>query len=281
LIRPQNGGRIGRRPTSMQSNNPVLTREDVFSPKGYSGFGSGPATAEADRLEEMFNQPAYAPPRATARMTLDDVVNKMAILLVVIVATAAGAWFLNVGYGVAIVAALVGFGLAMANTFRKVVSPALVIAYAAVEGVFLGAISHWLNTMYSGIVVQAVLGTMAAFAVMLALYKSGKIRVTPTFQKVLLGLGLGYMVFLGINLIFSLFGAGVNLWGNGLLPVAISIFAVGLASFFLVLDFDLIEKALKSGVPERESWRAAFGLTVTLIWLYVEMLRLLAILRSD
>jgi uncharacterized YccA/Bax inhibitor family protein len=264
----------------MRSSNPVLSRNDAFSPGGTASLG---APVAAQHLEDMYQQPSYAPPRGPvgARMTLDDVVAKTGLLFLVALVTAAGAWVFDVGMGVAMVAALVGFGLAMANTFKKQVSPPLVLAYAAVEGVFVGALSHVLSVQYPGIALQAVLGTAAAFVVMLVLYRSGRLRATPTFTKVLVGLGFGYMAFLLVNLGLNLFGDnGVNLWQGGILSVAVSVFAVGLASLFLILDFDQVEKGIAAGAPESESWRAAFGLMVTLVWLYGEMLRLLSLLRD-
>jgi len=214
-------------------------------------------------------------------MTLDDVVAKTGLLFLVALVTAAGAWVLDVGIGIAVAAALVGFGLAMVNTFKKQVSAPLVLAYAAVEGVFLGALTHVLSLSYPGIALQAVLGTASAFLVMLFLYRSGRLRATPTFTKVLVGLGLGYLVFIVANLGLNFFGNGISRWDGGILSIAISVFAVGLASLFLILDFDQVERGIAAGAPESESWRAAFGLMVTLVWLYVEMLRLIAILRGD
>jgi len=265
----------------MRSSNPVLSRDDAFSRNGSAALGGA---ASAQQLENMYQQPSYAPPPVTggARMTIDDVVAKTGLLFLVAAGTATAAWVLDVGMGTALIAALVGFGLAMVNTFKKTVSPALVLAYAAVEGVFLGAFSHVLSVRYPGIAMQAVLGTAAAFMVMLLLYRSGRLRATPTFTKVLVGLGFGYMAFLMINLLLSSFtDAGVDLWSGGVLSFAISVFAVGLASLFLIMDFDQIERGIAAGAPESESWRAAFGLMVTLVWLYVEMLRLLAIMRGD
>ena len=216
-------------------------------------------------------------------MTIDDVVAKTGIMFAVLVATGATAWYLDLDGPWLIGSLLVGLGLAMVNIFKKVVSPPLVLAYAAVEGIFLGIISNIYGSLYDGIVLQAVLATVATFAVMLALYRSGKIRATPKFRKALIGAAIGYFAFVVVNLILNLAfdGAGINRWGDGLLPIAISLFAVGLASLFLILDFDEIEKGVQAGAPERESWRAAFGLMVTLIWLYVEILRLLSILRGD
>ena len=263
----------------MQSSNPVLTRADAFT-RGGTGLA-----AEAAALEEAYRNPSYVPPRERARMTLDDVVSKTAMLFGVAAVTGAIAWILDLGVAVAIAAAVVGLVLSIVNTMKRVVSPPLVLAYAAVEGIFLGVISHYLSDIYPGIVLQAVLGTASAFAVMLVLYRTGKVRVTPRFTKTLIGLAAGYLVFLVLNLVLTAFGGGFDLWhadgGSILLPLAISVFAVGLASFFLILDFDQIEKGIKAGVPEQESWRAAFGLMVTLVWLYVEMLRIIAILRGN
>lgn len=263
------------------SSNPVLTREDVFTRGGAVAAGEA-ATVEA--LEEAYAAPSYKRPVITA-MTLDDVVMKTGLLVVVALVTGAVAWMLDLGYGVAIGAMLVGLGLGLANTFKRTVSPALVLAYAAVEGVFLGSFTHVLNMIYPGIGVQAVLATAAAFVTMLALYRSGRIRVTPRFTKILVGVGAGYVVFLAVNLLLTFMGGGFDLWNTGggsiVLPLAVSLLGVGLGCLFLVLDFDQIEKAVAAGVPESESWRAAFGLLVTLVWIYIEMLRLIAILRGD
>jgi uncharacterized YccA/Bax inhibitor family protein len=212
-------------------------------------------------------------------MTLDDVVSRTGLLVLVAVITGAIAWGLDVGYGVAILAMLVGFGLSLVNTFKRVVSPGLVIAYAAVEGVFLGAISSALESRYPGVVVQAVAGTAIAFAVMLGLYRSGRLRVTPRFTKVLIGATLAYLALMLGNLVLHLFNSGFNAWGGGMGLLTAGV-GVVLASLFLTLDFDMVDQAIRAGAPEQESWRAAFGLMVTLVWLYFELLRLISILRN-
>ena len=264
----------------MRSSNPVLTRNDTFHRDAAVG---GPLTDQ--HLESIYGQPSYTPPgRVTTggRMTLDDVVAKTGLLFLLALVTAAGAWVFEVGMGIAIVAALVGFGLAMVNSFKRQVSPPLVLAYAGVEGIFLGALTPVLSERFPGIAIQAVAGTAAAFMVMLLLYRSGRLRATPMFTKVLVGLGLGYLVFIIGNLAVTAFtDSGVALWEQSPLSIGISIFAVGLASLFLILDFDQIERGIASGAPDTESWRAAFGLMVTLVWLYVEMLRLISLLRGD
>jgi uncharacterized YccA/Bax inhibitor family protein len=288
MVRPASGPApeaSRRQEATMRSSNPVLSREDLFTREPDTTGGSGATlAAEAAALEQAYRLPSYAP-RRTDRMTLDDVIARTGILFAVAVVTGALAWVFDVGYGVAIAAAIVGFALAMVNTFKRQVSPPLIIAYAAAQGIFLGALSHALSTQYPGIVLQALLGTAAAFAVMLGLYRSGGVRVTPKFTRTLLGMAAGYLVFVVVNLVLSMFGHGFDRWnsdgGSILVPLAVSLFAVGLASFFLILDFDEIERGIKAGAPESEAWRAAFGLTVTLVWLYFEMLRLFAILRGD
>jgi uncharacterized YccA/Bax inhibitor family protein len=263
----------------MRSSNPVLTRDDVFTRGGYATFNTagGAGTDLGTRTGEVR---APAGPVGLRPMTLDDVVSRTGLLFLIAAITGGAAWYLNLGFGVAILAALVGLGLVIVNSVKRTVSPPLIMAYAAVEGVFLGVISHSLETLYSGIVVQAVAATGVTFAVMLALYRSGRIRVTPRFTKILMGALLGYLAFLLVNLVLNLFGAGANLWSGGF-GLVTAAFGVVLASLFLTLDFDEIERGVRAGAPEPEAWRAAFGLMVTLVWLYMEMLRLIAILRGE
>jgi uncharacterized YccA/Bax inhibitor family protein len=162
----------------------------------------------------------------------------------------------------------------------KTIRPALMFAYAAVEGVFIGSISHFFNINYPGIVGQAVLGTLATFGAMLALYRFRVVRVTPKFQRTLLIAGAGYFVFALVNLAFSVFG-GHSVYSVGGLGLVVSALGVVLAAFFLMLDFDFVEQGIRNGLPQRYAWVAAFGLVTTLVWLYIEILRLLAILRGD
>ena len=259
----------------MQSSNPVLGRAFGNNKRGYAAFDPSPTSTtqtEAVQLEDLYNAPAASSLR-TGRMTIDDVVTRTAILFAVLVVTGAGAWSLNLGSGALMIGLLGGFVLAMVNSFSKTVRPALIISYAAFEGVALGTLSHVYNSAYPGIVSQAVIATLCAFAGMLFAYRSGKIRVTPKFTSIMLGAMIGYLM-LGLMTIFTGFPGG----STGIL---IGLAGVALASFFLVLDFDQIEKGIAAGAPEQESWRAAFGLMVTIVWLYLEVLRLLSILRND
>jgi uncharacterized YccA/Bax inhibitor family protein len=215
-------------------------------------------------------------------MTLDDVVVRTGLLFAVLLVGAAAAWLGDAGLGIAIVSALVAMGLGIWAQVSKKVRVGVMFAYAVLEGVFVGAISHWYTLAFgNNIVPTAVLGTLGAFGAMLLAYKTGIIRNSPRFTKVLVIAGMGYLVFGLVNLVFALTTGSSVYSGGGLLAVAVSGFGVVLASLFLVLDFDFIEQGIENGLPEKESWRAGFGLLVTLVWLYLEILRLIAILRGN
>ena len=260
----------------MNSNNPVLGR----------GFGQGQyatwntPTPDAGQLQDMYDRPAYAPPRY---LTLDDVVVKTSATLGVLTVTGAFAWILDLP-GLAIVGALVGFVLALIIAFRASTNPALILSYAAAEGLFLGGISRVFNDVYGGgIVIQAVVGTLGVFAGMLVVYKTGAIRVTPRFTRWLLGALIGVVALMVVNLIASLFvdgGLGLRDAQRPGLAIAFSLLCIGIAALSFLLDFDMIDNAIRHGAPERFAWYAAFGLTVTLVWLYLEILRLLSYFRQ-
>ena len=237
-----------------------------------------------DQLQQMYNQPA-AGPAETGRMTFDDVIIKTAACLGVLVAGAAVTLFVSMSLAslLMIVGALGGFVLALVNTFKKQPSPALILAYAALEGLFLGGLTRVLDTMYPGVGLQAVVGTLSVFAVTLLLFKSGKVRATPKAMKFFMIAIAGYALFSVVNLVMMLTGLTTEPFGlrSGIIGVAIGVLAIGLAAFSLIMDFTSIEEGVRNGAPERFSWTAAFGLTVTLVWLYVEIIRLLAILRGD
>lgn len=243
-----------------------------------------------DQLQDMYNRPA-AGPADTGRMTYDDVIMKTAACLGAVVAGAAVTLVVAEGlaYMLMIVGALGGFVLALVNTFKKQPSPALILAYAGLEGLFLGGLTRILDNMYPGVGLQAVIGTLSVFAVTLVLFRNGKVRATPKAMRFFMIATIGYAVFALINMVMmwtgavdSPFGLRTSMEIFGIpLGVFIGVLAIGLAAFALIMDFTSIEAGVRAGAPQRFSWTAAFGLTVTLVWLYVEIIRLLAILRGD
>ncbi|MET1021563.1 MAG: Bax inhibitor-1/YccA family protein [Arthrobacter sp.] len=260
------------------------------NPYGQAGWGASRPGMTQDQLQEMYDRPA-AGPADTARMTYDDVIMKTAACLAAVVAGAAVTLVVAEGlaYLLMIVGALGGFVLALVNTFKKQPSPALILAYAALEGLFLGGLTRILDAMYPGVGLQAVVGTLSVFAVTLVLFRSGKVRATPKAMRFFMIAIIGYAVFGLINMVMMWTGAvdspfglrtSVEIFGIPL-GVFIGLLAIGLAAFSLIMDFTSIEAGVRSGAPQRFSWTAAFGLTVTLVWLYVEIIRLLAILRGD
>ena len=283
----------------MQSNNPVFARND-----GFNGRSGAVATSPSEWKIDLDGNQSASPThteRGQGRMTLDTVVEKTSISLGLVIAAAAAAWFLigdladpnpteaqaaqGLAFSLAIGGALIGLVLSLVNSFKKIVSPALVIAYAVVEGVFVGAFSKVVAS-YVGdptIVFQAVLATMVAFGGTLAAYKFFNIQVTDKFRKVVTIAIFSFVGVMVINFVLSLTGVleSGGLRGFNTLGLLVSAAAVVLAVLMLILDFDFVEKGVAAGLPERESWRAAFGLTVTLVWLYIELLRIFAILRGD
>ena len=264
----------------MQSRNPVLTRSEAFSQGGYATFHE---TATADRLEEQYAAPS-ATGAQTGRMTLDGVVMKTGALFAVLLLTAAIGWTVD-SFAVVLVGMIGGLVLGLIVSFKQSTNPALILGYAAFEGLFVGGISHFYDSYSASqgggnIVAQAVLGTLAAFAAMLVVYKTGLVRATNRFKKFMMIALIGYLVVGLANLVAALFGVGGG-WGfagTGL-GVLICVAGVALASLFLILDFDFIDQGVRNGIPERYGWLAAFSLMVTLIWIYLEILRLLAILN--
>ena len=255
----------------MKSSNPVLGK----------AFNQ-PSNMQVDQLEQSYNAPAASSIR-TGRMTIEDVVAKTGFLFAILVVVGALAWSANLGQGALLIGFLGAFGIAMAISFSKSIKPGLVVAYAGLEALALGTLSHFYESLYPGIVSQAVIGTIAAFAGVLFMYRSGRVRATPQFTRAVMGAAIGYFILGFVSIIASFFGVGkgYGFYGVSGLGLLLAVAGVALASFFLVLDFDQIEKGVAAGVPEKESWRASFGLMVTIVWIYLEVLRLLSILRND
>ncbi|WP_405810550.1 Bax inhibitor-1/YccA family protein [Streptomyces sp. NBC_01520] len=294
----------------MRSSNPVFSRRGFSRDNGYAGFNAAPqagapaaganpyaqGTAANPYATNPYAQqdPRYGAPQAPARsgaMTIDDVVTRTAMTLGTVVLTAALSWALlpvdeaNLGksYGIAIGAALVAFVFAMIQSFKRKASPAIILAYAAFEGVFLGVISSAVSTYIGpGTVMQAVMGTMCVFAGVLIAYKMRWIRVTRRFYGFVMAAAMGFVLLMMVNLLFSVFGGGDGLgFRSGGLGILFGVIGIILGACFLALDFKQVEDGINYGAPREESWLAAFGLTLTLVWIYLEMLRLLSILNGD
>jgi uncharacterized YccA/Bax inhibitor family protein len=275
----------------LRSSNPILSKQDAFTPAapqpGQGQYGHDPYAQQQYGQNPYAQQPGYAPAGVEPRMTFDDVITKTAVVMGVLVISAALAWMFvppTLYMPALILSGLVGFGVVLLVSFRRVVSPPLVFVYAAIEGVFIGMFSNIFNAIYPGIVMQAVIGTFAAAGVTLAAYKFFNIKVTPKFQKVVIIATIAFAVAMLINFIAALLGFNLGLRDGGtgpvsLLAVGFSVLGCVLAVLNLVLDFDYIERGVAMGAPASESWRGAFGLTVTMVWLYVEILRLLSYIR--
>ncbi|MFE2643859.1 Bax inhibitor-1/YccA family protein [Streptomyces nigra] len=287
----------------MRSSNPIFTRwnsaraTDAGAAGAYhrepvgTAVGGRPA---ADHRTNPYASPAGpdAGVRAGANaVTMDDVVVRTATTLGTVVLAAVLSWLLlpvdeaNLGrsYGIAVGAALVGFVLSLVQSFRRSPAPALILGYAAVEGVFLGVLSSTVSTYISaGVVVQAVLGTFAVAAGTLVAYRMRWIRVDRRFAGFVGAAATGFLLLLIADALFSALGAGHGLgFHSGALGIVFGLVGIVLGAAFLALDFRQVEDAVAYGAPREEAWLAAFGLTLTLVWIYLEVLRVLAIFNSN
>jgi uncharacterized YccA/Bax inhibitor family protein len=291
----------------MRSNNPIFNNAEGFNKApsvnaygnttyagngaGYTGFGTPQAGGAT-----------FAPTAPTAAMTMDSVVRASAITFGTVLVTAILTWVLTpaltrttdpvtgtmtiVGdYQPLITALTLGSGLAfvmsLVNSFKRHITPALVIVFAAAEGVAIGAISKFVDVQFAhGIVIQAVLGTFAAFAGTLAAYKYFNIKVGGRFRTFTIAAMFGMVGLALIDLVMGIFGGSTHLFGFTPLGALTAVAGVVLGVFMLILDYDQVEYGIANGLPENESWRAAFGLTVSLVWIYTNLLRLLAIFSN-
>lgn len=261
----------------MDSRNPAF-RSDRFGQQMGSGHAPSP-----QQLQDMYNQPAYTPP-AQRTMTIDDVVVKSAAALGVLVVTAALTWALvpvETGLAIAFVAFLLQFGLAMFISFGQRANAPLVLAFSAVYGVGVGGLSHYYDARWDGIVFQAVLGTALAFSGMLAVHTLRVIRMTPKTVRFIIAAGWALVGLMLVNLVVSLFNDdGIGIREPTPLGITFSVVAILVGCFFLLLDFDTIEQGVRAGAPEKFAWYCAFGLVLSLVWIYLELLRLLSYFRD-
>jgi uncharacterized YccA/Bax inhibitor family protein len=278
------------------ASNPALTKwqSTVMAP-------NRPATPPAADLEGIYNQPSYGgptyPPSGTKGyggggsggapsryMTLDDVVIRFAAMLGVLFTAGAVSWAVvpkDHILPVLLVGALGGLALGLYMSFTMRANALTALVYSALEGLFLGAISHAFNDRYSGIVVQALAGTVMVAGGVLIAYRVGAIRVTPKFTRITIAATIGAFGLMLVNLIaYAFTPGGLGIRDGGPLAIVISVVFIGIAAMNLVMDFDIIEQGIKRGADEKFAWYAGFALMVTLVWLYLEILRLLGYLRD-
>ena len=272
-----------------ESSNPVF-RSLPKQQGGYAQFGTGMAGATQQVGYQTEAYTTRAPQTGVSRpLTIDDVVTKTGITLGVLSVVAVISYFLvsaNVALAMpfTLVGALGGLALVLIATFgRKQDNPAIVLSYAALEGLFLGAISFLIanftisGTSAGALIGQAILGTIGVFFGMLVVYKTGAIRVTPKFTRMLVASMIGALVLMLGNAVISMFGShdGGPLRNGGTTAIIFSLVMIVIAAFSFLLDFDSADQMIRAGAPEKAAWGIALGLTVTLVWLYLEILRLL------
>jgi uncharacterized YccA/Bax inhibitor family protein len=242
---------------------------------GQPGYGQPPQSPSPEDLARQYRTPST--------LTYDDVIMHTLGLFAIVAVTGAVGWVIAPNSpGVAIAAGLGALALSFAISFGRVIRPALVVVFAAIEGVFVGAISRFYETAYNGIVLQALLGSALIFVIMLGLYRSRRLRATPRMARIVFGSLLGVVALGLIDLVLRAFTGSHLPVINSASPLGIlfSVAVLVIASLMFILDFDYIESAVRAGAPREEAWRASFGLLVGFVWVYLELLRLLSKLRS-
>lgn len=270
--------------------SPVFSNGKEFQPN--ATFDQMNAPVSAEQLQQQYNMPS-ATPTQMDRMTYEGTVTKTA-LIALGTGLAAFPGYMFPSYLGMWVGSIAAFVLSMVIIFQKRSNPTLIALYALAQGYALGAITTFVETSFNapGAGLQALTATLVTLFVVLALYRSGKVRYTSKMRRFLLIAGTAYLVFCLVNLGYMIFGnsgtafglrSDVEIGPIGPIPaiplgVIIGIFAVLIACVSLIADFDFIENAVKGGAPKHIEWKAAFGLIVTLVWLYIEFLRIIAIM---
>ncbi|OJF14682.1 Bax inhibitor-1/YccA family protein [Couchioplanes caeruleus] len=273
----------------MKTSNPVLSRlGQAAERERAAGYGPyGPPAGQPGYGQPYPTATGYpASPPAVQPMTIDDVVVKTVTLLGITGISAVAAWNLipNSLIGPAwIGAAIVGLVLGFVISFSRMANPALVVTYAVVEGTFVGLVSKFFQVIagYQGIVLQAVVATFGVFFLMAALYRARVIRATPKFARGMIAVMAGLFGVMMINFVLALFDVNTGLRDNGPLGIVFSLVCIVVASLSFILSFNEVEEGVRMGLPQRYSWTAAFGILVSLVWLYIEILRLLSFLQGD
>jgi uncharacterized YccA/Bax inhibitor family protein len=268
----------------VRTSNPLLTRLSADAARERA------ATAQAYPAEPYRNPSTEdvlgTAPARTRPMTVDDVVVRTIGLLALTVLSAGAIWTLVPVERAAVFwvpAAMIGLVLGLVISFARITNPLLIGAYAVVEGVFVGGVSHWFNTIFDGgLVLQAVAATLGVFLLMAFLYKSGAIRATPKFVRFMVGALFGAAAVIVINFVITLVtGEPTILRDGGPIAIIVSLVFIVIAALSFILSFHEVEEGVRQGLPERYAWACAFGILVSLIWLYLEVLRLLSYFASD
>jgi uncharacterized YccA/Bax inhibitor family protein len=267
----------------VKTSNPVLSRlGEAAAAQRAAGHPAGAGYGQP--YPEAYPTSAYpAAPPTVRPMTIDDVVVRTVGLLGLTGVTAAVAWAVvpdGATLGFAFAAAMVGLVLGLVISFARITNPLVIGAYAVVEGVFVGLISKAMENYYDGIVLQAAAATFGIFFIMAMLYKAKVIRATPRFVKGMIAAIVGVFAVIMINLVLSLFGINTHLRDGSGLAIVFSLVVIVIAALSFVLNFAEIEQAVRHGLPQRYAWTCAFGLLVGLIWVYLEVLRLLSYLQG-
>ena len=263
------------------SSNPAF-KNAAF---GTGGVKTAPSPGmSAEQLNELYGRPA-AGPSETDRMSYEDVIVKTVSVLAFVLIGGAAGFFVP---ALALPGALIGFVLALVNIFKKKPSPVLIFAYGLFQGMALGGISGLLETQYAGIIGQALLGTGVVFGVTLALFANGKIRASAKATKIFMIAAISYGLFSLVNFGLQITGINDDAWGLRSEPIfgiplglIIGPLVILMAAYSLVLDFTTIQEGVKNGAARSLGWKAAFGLVLTIVWLYIEIIRLIAIIRGS
>jgi uncharacterized YccA/Bax inhibitor family protein len=241
--------------------------------------------APTDRIDD-----GPVTPWRSGVMTVNGSITATAVLFVLLLISATAGWLATNESSqgqiefptLAIIGVMVGLVAVIALYFKPRLAKILGPIYALAQGFFVGSISKIYNEQWDGIVVQAAGATLAVFSVMLILYRTRIIKVTNRFRKIVIGATLGVMLLYLVSFVLNLFGGGVSFINEpSAFGIIFSVFVCGLAAFNLALDFDFIERGSKEGMAKDYEWVAAVGLLVTVVWLYLEILRLLAKLREN
>lgn len=287
-------------------NNPYFTQEPGRAQGGYATpltptAPQAPSAGEQAHIEGLYAAPA-AGTRETGRMTYEDTVVKTAILFAVMLAVTVVSWIVTLGGSLStenvttvsmipmIVGAIGTLVISLVIAFKKTAPVALTFAYAVVEGMFVGGISAFFELLYPGIVMQAALASIAVIGTTLALFASGKIRASAKMTKIVLIAMIGYAVFSLLNVGLMMFGVLPEGMAFGLRSATIAGIPIGLilgvlvvlmGAYMLVLDFDAVQRGVRNGAPAKLGWMAAYGIMATVVFIYIEILRMLAIMNSN